>query len=82
MRVREILEDIEWDHGLQFLNPHSKDIDWHNELLNKKREHIYIVVDKNGKAVRTNLSHKAALYIKDRADLIKKYGKLSIKRVQ
>lgn len=80
MKVKEIIESYSWDHGMQLIS-REREADAHRHL-EKPSEPIYIVVDKKGKAVRTNLSHKAAVYIKDRKDLIKKHGHLTIKRVQ
>lgn len=82
MKVKEIIENYTWDHALQLQAPkREKDITWHHELQDKPKEQMYVVVDKHGKAVRTNLSHKAATYMKERPDLVKKHGQLRIVKI-
>lgn len=81
MKVKEIIEHYFWDRTPD-LHHREKENTWRDEIMNEPKEHIYILQDKNGKSIRTGLSHKAAAYLKDRKDLIKKYGPLRVVRVQ
>jgi len=82
MKVKEIIESYSWDHTLMKLEPKREtDLAWHHSIADKPQEPRYAVVNKQGKAVRTDLSHKAALYLKDRPDLLKQHGALRIIKI-
>ena len=81
MKVKEIIEGYNWDlTPIEFHHGRHADNTWRDEMTQPK-EHLYILQDKKGKTIRSGLSHKAAVHLKDRVDLIKKYGQMRIVKV-
>jgi|WetSurMetagenome_2_1015567.scaffolds.fasta_scaffold1355702_1 hypothetical protein len=85
MKVREIVSHLPFKSkklNLKgILEYHDRfEYSMHHDHENRDKPSTnYVLVDKNGKAVRTGLSKEAAEALRSRPDLIKKYGPLRVR---
>lgn len=63
------------------LDKRGNEIEWHRDALLRQTDPLFGLYDRFGKLVRPHLTRKAADALRNREDLVKKHGKLFLKKM-
>ncbi len=81
MKVQDLFEMFDYDEKPR---QSRSEFDWNHEAhkrLSEPEESRFNLVDKVGNLVRANLTKNAVIALRERPDLIKKHGRLFVKKI-